>query len=148
MFVCFLFVFLSILFRVAWWSFADKELSSWLSACAVLLYAILNVCVHFPFGVYGRMRNLIVSVADHCLFVYFSKKFWLLYSLPKQIIHDYSLHNKVFRQKYLVLTDYLDRDQHIKNTTVRLLRPRRDNLGVILVRMCGPTFPNPPHPYT
>ena len=28
-----------------------KELPSWLSADAVLLYAILMVCVHFPFGV-------------------------------------------------------------------------------------------------
>ena len=28
--------------------------------------------VPFPFGVWGRMWNSIVSVPDHCLFVYFS----------------------------------------------------------------------------
>ena len=48
---------------------AGKELSSWLSACAVLHYAILIVCAPFPFGVWGRMMNSIVSVPDHCLFV-------------------------------------------------------------------------------
>ena len=32
-----------ILFRIAWWPPAGKELSSWLSACAVLLYAVLTV---------------------------------------------------------------------------------------------------------
>ena len=40
---------------------------------AVLLYAVLNIIVRipFPFGVRGRLRNLIVSVPDHCLFIYF-----------------------------------------------------------------------------
>ena len=36
-----------------------------------LFYAVLSVCVPFPFGVWGRMWNLIVSVPDHCLFIYF-----------------------------------------------------------------------------
>ena len=30
-----------VLFRIAWWTSAGKELTSWLSACAVLLYAVL-----------------------------------------------------------------------------------------------------------
>ena len=63
------------LFRIAWWPSAGKELSSWLSACAVLLNAIFIVCIPLPFGVYGRMWNLIVSVPDHCLLIYFSIKF-------------------------------------------------------------------------
>ena len=59
---------------MAWWSSAGKELSSWLSICAVLLHAVLNVCVPFPFGVWGRMWYLIVSVPDQCLFVFSESK--------------------------------------------------------------------------
>ena len=46
-----------------------KELSSssWLSACAVLFNTVLIVCVPFPFGVWGRMWNSIVSVPDNCI---------------------------------------------------------------------------------
>ena len=44
MFVCFPFVydFLFIVFRIAWWSSAENELSSWLSAIAVLIVWRLN----------------------------------------------------------------------------------------------------------
>ena len=71
-FALFLFVFdfLFILFVIALWLSAGKELSSWISACADLLYAVFIVCVPFPFGVWGKMWNSIVSVLDHCLFVY------------------------------------------------------------------------------
>ena len=68
--VLFLSDFLFILFRISWWPSARKELSSWLSACAVLLCAVLIVCVPFPFAVWDRMWNSIVSVSDHYLFVY------------------------------------------------------------------------------
>ena len=34
------------------------------------LSAVFVVRVPFPFGVWGRMWNLIVSVPDHCLFIY------------------------------------------------------------------------------
>ena len=37
----------------------------------VLLDAVLTVCITFPFGVWGRMWNSIVSVPDHRLFFYF-----------------------------------------------------------------------------
>ena len=40
------------------------RLSSWLSACAVY-------CVPYPFGVWNRIWNSIVSVPDHFLFIYF-----------------------------------------------------------------------------
>ena len=40
--------------------------------CCFYFSAILIVCVPFPFGVQGRMWNLIVSVPDHCLFIYFT----------------------------------------------------------------------------
>ena len=33
---------------------------------------VLVVRVLFPFGVWDRMCNSIVSVPDHCLFIYFS----------------------------------------------------------------------------
>ena len=36
--------------------------------------AVLTVGVAFPFGVKGRMWNSIVSVPDHCLFIYFAGK--------------------------------------------------------------------------
>ena len=44
------------------------ELSPWLCTCVVFIFsAILVVRVPFPFGVWGRMWNSIVSVPDHCL---------------------------------------------------------------------------------
>ena len=63
-FICFLFVFdfvfVCFLFRIAWWPSAGKELSSSLSACAVLLHVILIVCIPFPFGARGTVWNSIV----------------------------------------------------------------------------------------
>ena len=58
-------------FRIAWLQSSGKELFSWLSACTVLLYAVLIACVPFPFGVRGEMWHSTASVSDHCLFVYF-----------------------------------------------------------------------------
>ena len=52
--------FLFVWFRIAWWSSAGKELSSWLSACAVLLYAVLSLCISFLFDARDRMWNSIV----------------------------------------------------------------------------------------
>ena len=40
-----------------------------LSAC-VVLYSVIIACVPFPFGVWVRLCNLVVSVPDHCLFIY------------------------------------------------------------------------------
>ena len=37
-----------------------------------LFSAVLIVCVPLPFGVYGRLWNLIVLVPDHDLFIYFT----------------------------------------------------------------------------
>ena len=50
----FVFGVLFILFRIAWWPSGGKELSAWLSACAVLHYAIFIVCTPFRFGVCGQ----------------------------------------------------------------------------------------------
>ena len=49
MFVRFLFVYdlSSILFKIAWWPSAVKELSSWLSALAVLISCRLNCMCFF-----------------------------------------------------------------------------------------------------
>ena len=63
-----LFDYLSILFRLALWTSAGKERTAWLSACAVLLYVVLIVCVPFPYGDWGRMWKSIVSIHDHRLF--------------------------------------------------------------------------------
>ena len=43
------------------------------SACVVLLFGVLIVCVPFLYGVWGRMWNSTVSVPDHCLFIYITK---------------------------------------------------------------------------
>ena len=40
--------------------------------CCFNFSAVLVVRVPFPFGVWGRMWNSIVSVPDHCRFMYFS----------------------------------------------------------------------------
>ena len=39
--------------------------------CYFYFSAVLIVCVPFSFGVLGRMWNSIVSVPNHCLFIYF-----------------------------------------------------------------------------
>ena len=67
MFIRFLLVFdlLFILFRIALWSSAGKELSPWLFSYGIFIFsAVLAVSVPFPFGVWGRMWNSIVSVLD------------------------------------------------------------------------------------
>ena len=54
------------------WPSVGKEQSPWLFSCAFFYFsAVLIVGVLFPFGVYGRMWNSIVSVSDRCLFIYF-----------------------------------------------------------------------------
>ena len=70
----FIFDLLSILFRIAFWPSAGKELSSWLSTRAVFLLFcdVVIVRVPFPFGVWGGMWSSIVSFPDYCLFIYFS----------------------------------------------------------------------------
>ena len=51
-----------ILLRLTLWLSAEIELSSWLSACVALLYAVSVVCVPFLFGVWDRVWNSIASV--------------------------------------------------------------------------------------
>ena len=68
---------LLILFRIARCTSAGKKLTSWLSVCAVLLYAVLFfffvcvcVCVPFAYDVWGRKWNSIASVPDYCSLIY------------------------------------------------------------------------------
>ena len=72
MFIHFLLVFdlLFILFRIALLCpSAGKELSPWLFTSVVFIFsAVLVVRVPFPFGVWVRVLNSIVSVLDHCMF--------------------------------------------------------------------------------
>ena len=71
MFVRFLFAFdvvLLILLRTARWSTAGKQLSSWLSTCAGLLYAVLIAL--FLSRLMSWAGYSTVSVPDHCLFIY------------------------------------------------------------------------------
>ena len=71
LFVRFLFafwLFFFILFGIAWWPSTGRgdRLSSLVSACAVLLYAVLIVCVPFSIGL-GKDVEFDLSVPDHCL---------------------------------------------------------------------------------
>ena len=73
MFVHFLLVFglLFILLRIDLWPCVGKEMSSWLFTCVVVIFtAVLAVSVPFPFGIWNRVWNSIVSVPDHCFFFY------------------------------------------------------------------------------
>ena len=65
----FVFYSLFILFRIAWWLSAGKELPLWRSALAVFILCHLGP---FPLGICGRMWNSTVSVIDLCLFIYFT----------------------------------------------------------------------------
>ena len=58
--------------RLSLWLYAGKEPTSWLSAFAVLLNAVLSVCIPFPFHVWGRLWNSIVSVPHPSPFIYFA----------------------------------------------------------------------------
>ena len=75
MFIRFLFFFdlLFNIFRIALCRSGGKELSPWLFTCYVLYFsAVLIVGATFPFGYSDRMWNSIVSVPDHCIFIYFT----------------------------------------------------------------------------
>ena len=65
----FVFDFVLISFRIAWWPSTGKELSRRLSALAVFILCHLGCVCSFPI-VRGRMWNSIVSVPDLCLFIY------------------------------------------------------------------------------
>ena len=82
---------LLILFRIYLWSSAGKEPSPWLSTCVVFILVPSCCICPFPFGVWGRVSNLIVSVPDHCLFNLLScqpvieilrNKLWWWLSIP------------------------------------------------------------------
>ena len=60
-----------ILFRVALW---ERAVPLAFNLCSFNFSAVLVAFVPFPFGVWGRMWNSILSVPDHC-------HFYLLYSL-------------------------------------------------------------------
>ena len=51
--------------------------------CCFYFSAVLIVGVSFPFGIYGSMLNSIVSVPDHCPFIYFKCGNLLVLSLDK-----------------------------------------------------------------
>ena len=40
--------------------------------CCFNFSDVLVVRVHLPFGVWDRMWNSIVSIPDHCIFIYFN----------------------------------------------------------------------------
>ena len=62
---------LFILFRIAVWPSAGTELSPWLFTSVVFIFiVVLVIRLPFPLGVCGRVWHSIVSVHDHCVFIY------------------------------------------------------------------------------
>ena len=41
------------------------------SLCVSFVCQIVCVCPSFPFGIEGRLCDVIVLIPDHCLFIYF-----------------------------------------------------------------------------
>ena len=60
--------------------------------CCFIFSAVLVVRVRFPFGVWGRVWNLIASLPDHCLFIYFP--------MYQERINSESLRRHILRQIY------------------------------------------------
>ena len=59
------------------WDFAGRTVASLVLSCR-------GSYVPFPFGISGRMCNLIVSVPGHCLFGYFLLSLFLTHTLETQ----------------------------------------------------------------
>ena len=62
--------------------------------------AVLAVCVPFPFGVWGRLWNSIVSVPNHSLFIYFLRtRFralnWRIVLFPRKAFKIYIISGRV-----------------------------------------------------
>ena len=82
----------------------SKEPSPWLFTC-VVLFLVPSVRVPFPFGVWDRVWNSIVSVPDHCLFIYFrysnvaKKGIYLHNSLCRNRFHNY-----IFKETVILKT--------------------------------------------
>ena len=55
--------------------------------CCFYFSAVLTVSVPFQFGAEGRMWNSIVSVPDHCLFIYFTKNIASYLSFIQYLYH-------------------------------------------------------------
>ena len=92
-------------FRIAVWPSAGKELTSWLSAYAVLLNVVLIVCAPFPFGIWDRMWNSIVTVPDHCIFICFcvvSRRSWNRQMAELELGYKQGL--KKYRETNLILS--------------------------------------------
>ena len=59
-------LFLGRLVAISW----ERAVPLAFHVCSFNFSAVLVVHVPFPFDVWGRMLNSIVSVPDHCLFIY------------------------------------------------------------------------------
>ena len=70
----FFYVFLSILFRTAWWLHAGKELSSWLSALAIFSLCRVNCMCSFPIWCLAQGVEY-DCIGSHLIQVRLSQKF-------------------------------------------------------------------------
>ena len=66
----FVFDFVLILFRITWWPSSGKEMSPWLSACAVFILYRLNCMRSFPVRYLEQDVEFDCIVPDHCLVIY------------------------------------------------------------------------------
>ena len=83
----FVFDVLFILFRITFGHLLGKSCPLGFPLVLFLFYAVLTVRVPFPFGVWGGVWNSIVSVPDHCLFIYFvwGNKLYLLKAISIRV---------------------------------------------------------------
>ena len=85
------------LIRVAEWSPVwERAIHSVYCACLSWAFFKFCVCPSFPFGIEGRMSDVIVLIPDHCLSIYFTLV---------MIIHN-KLH-KLFYIRLLIVSDQL-----------------------------------------
>ena len=82
-YLCLVFIMLSRLFIVGFWSPAGKGLNTW------LLLMVLNYCVlvTFPCGILGQVLYLIVSIPDLCRLSYFDSTILKISATIKKILN-------------------------------------------------------------
>ena len=71
----------------ALWPSAGRAVPLAFHLCHFYFSAVLVVRVPFPFGVWGRVWNSIVSVPDHCLFIYFGSMTMFFFPLILKLYH-------------------------------------------------------------
>ena len=100
-----------------------------------ILYVVLTVCFLFPVSVWGRMWNSIVSVPDHCIFIYFN---------CTTLVHMYiySILNEITTISFLFTYDMLTFLDRTVLTGDQFICITSDSLGFLTFRVATSTIFN------